>query len=269
MADQENENKRGEIIAVSSAKGGVGKTIIATNLALALKKKNVEVALIDGEFQFGDIGLALDIQPSFTIKDLSEEIDRIDEHNVTNYMTRHESGVHVLSAPDRPEFAELITTEVIQKSLQALTKNFDYIVVDAGHGIKDSTIDFIEAADRVIAVTTLEVSSLKNTKLLIETIHQLELQDKLNLVVNRYNMESLIKPDEVPSMLRISEADYIPNNFKMAAQSMNLGIPLVTSRTKSDISKSIFKMAEGIISNQGGSRLGNKPSIIGKMFSKK
>ncbi|WP_194840886.1 AAA family ATPase [Filobacillus milosensis] len=263
----EEVKKEGQVITVCSGKGGVGKTVLAVNLAIALSKKNVDVALIDGEFQFGDVSLAMDLQSTFTMKDVVEEQDRLDEYNITNYLTEHESGVKVLSAPSRPEYAELVSSEVIKKTVQLLKKNFDYVVVDAGHGMDDSTIDFMENADKILAVTTLEVASMKNTKMMVETIHQLQLEKKLELVLNRYNMDSLIKPEEAPSMLRAEEVRYIPNNFKLTSQSMNLGVPVVVSHAKSDVAKGIFKLAQAIIDQESGRPNNKKDSLLGKMFS--
>ncbi|GEL77983.1 AAA family ATPase [Tenuibacillus multivorans] len=266
--EQDIKKKEGQVITVCSGKGGVGKTVLSVNLAIALSKKNVDVALIDGEFQFGDVGLAMDLQPSFTMKDIVDEQDRLDEYNITNYLTRHESGVKVLTAPDRPEYAELVTGDLIRQTVQLLKRNFDYIVIDAGYGMKDKTVDFMEEADKVLTVTTLEVASLKNTKMMLETIHQLQFDQKLELILNRYNMDSLIKTEEVPGMLRVEDVRHIPNNFKLTSQSMNLGVPVVVSHAKSDVAKGIFKLAQALIDEQSGTQEKKKGSLLGKMFSK-
>ncbi|WP_124220596.1 AAA family ATPase [Aquisalibacillus elongatus] len=161
-----------------------------------------------------------------------------------------------------------MSTDVIKKSVQLLKQNFDYVVVDGGHGMDDSTIDFLELADKILAVTTLEVASMKNTKMLVETIHQLQLEERLEIVLNRHNMESLIKPDEAPSMLRAEEVRFVPNNFKLASQSMNLGVPVVTDHSKSDIAKAILRLAQDLAggrSSNGNSK--KKGSLLGKMFS--
>ncbi|MFD2638615.1 AAA family ATPase [Piscibacillus salipiscarius] len=256
-----------QIITLCSGKGGVGKTFLAVNLAIALSKKNKDVVLIDGDLQFGDVGMAMDLQPTLTMKDLLDEQDRLDSHNITNYLVEHKSGVYVLSAPERPEYAELIDGEFIKNTLNLLKERFDYIVIDGGHGIDDSAIDFMDVADQILAVTTPEVASLKNTKRLIETIHQLQMNEKLDVLLNRHGLDSLIKAEEIPGMLRADKLHDIPNNNKVAMQSLNLGDPAVISHSKSDLAKKIFKLAQSIVDDQVESKPSKKKhSLISRMF---
>ncbi|UCZ53142.1 AAA family ATPase [Bacillus shivajii] len=271
MAEKESSIRvnQGKVITVCSAKGGIGQTLLSVNLALALKKKNLNICLIDGDLQFGDVSLAMDLKPSFTIKDLIDESGSLDEGSVTSYLTDHSSGVQVLPAPESPEFAELITSDHLISIVNVLRQAFDFIVIDAGHGLKSETVDLMDISDELLVVTSLEMTALKNTKLMIGTLEQLEMKEKVRLVMNRYNMESLLKPEEVPNMMNVIRVEYMPNNFQIAAQSLNLGIPVVSSRSKSDLSKSIFKMAENIISNRETDRPIQKKSLFGKVFPKK
>ncbi|WP_188207732.1 AAA family ATPase [Alkalibacillus aidingensis] len=260
---------KGKVITVTSAKGGVGKTLMTVNLAVALNKKNVDVVVIDADFQFGDIGLALDLKSSLTIKELSEEVEQLDTYNVTNYLVKHSTGVDVLLAPERPEYSELITIDVMKKLIELLREHYDYIVIDAGRGMSDLMVDLFDLSEQVLAITTLEVASLKSTKQLIETVNQLGLGNKVQLIVNRHNMESLIKAEEVPAMLKVDSVYYTPNNFKVAAQSLNLGVPVAVSHAKSDLAKSIFKLAHQLtVNNLLPATTKKKGSLIGKVFSK-
>lgn len=235
---------QGKIIAVCGAKGGIGKTLLSVNLSIALNKKNLDVCILDGDFQFGDVSLSMDLQPSFSIKDIVEDTKNSATSSISNFLTRHSSGVNVLPAPERPEFAELVTNERLAQTLSQLKVDHDYVVVDNGIGLHEQTVEVMDKADEILVITNLEMSALKNTKLMLETMEQLGFREKVKLVVNRYNMESLIKGDDVPGMLGEKEAFYIPNNFKLASQSLNLGLPFVISQSKSDIAKSVFKMAK-------------------------
>ncbi|MDQ0351310.1 pilus assembly protein CpaE [Alkalibacillus filiformis] len=266
--ETERIHKQGEVISICSAKGGIGKTFMAVNLAVALNKKNVDVCVLDGDFQFGDIGLAFDVKPPLTIKDLAEEINQLDSYNLGNYIAKHQSGVDLLLAPEQPQYAELVTTEVIEKLMPLLKEQYDYIIVDAGQGLTGQMVDLIENADRILTVSTLEVASLRHTKKLLETIEQLGLGERTELVINRHNMESLIKADEVPEMLKVESAYYIPNNFKIAAQSLNLGVPVAVSHSKSDVSKSIFKLAQSLTVTDRTKSEKKKSSLLSKVFSK-
>lgn len=262
----------GKIIAVCSAKGGVGRTLISVNLAVALNKKNLQVCLLDADFQFGDVSLAMDLQPSFTIKEVMEELERMNESSILNYVTTHSSGVKVLASPEKPEFAELITNESLLKVVNLIREQTDYLVVDTGVGIQEQTIDMIEKADQILLLTNLEMTALKSTRLMLETLEKLGLSEKVILVVNRYDMDSLMEATDVPEMLGHQEVLYLPNDFKIASQSLNLGIPLVISQAKSQLSKAFFKTAESIISNQGipnGGKQKKKSFFQTKLFSKK
>lgn len=243
-----DEHKTGKVIAVVSAKGGVGQTMIATNLAIALQKKFLSIALVDGKLQFGDIAVALDLRSAITMKEVAEEMARINSSTISNYLNEHESGISVLPAPERPEFAELITKEMFLKTITLLQQHNDFVVVDCGYAFEDTTIDLLDMADEVLVITTLDMISLKNTKQLLDTFNMLGYTGKVRLILNRHNMESLIKAEDVPAMMGTDEVFYIANNFKVVSQSLNIGIPIVSRRGNSEVAKDLFKLAETIIS---------------------
>ncbi|MFD1037353.1 CpaE family protein [Virgibacillus byunsanensis] len=269
MAEIKQQVDNGKTIAVCGAKGGIGRTLISVNLAIALSKKNLNVNLLDADFQFGDVSVAMDLQPSFTMKDVVGELKSIDESSINNYLTAHSSGVSVLPSPERPEFAELVTTDALLQVVDMLRKQSDYLVVDTGMGIQEQTLDVLEQADQILVVTNLEMTALKSTRLMLETLEKLGIREKVILVVNRYDMDSLIKAEDVPDMLGSKDTIFIPNDFKSASQSLNLGIPLVISRSKSNLSKAFFRIAEKLISNHGVSNEVRKSKKRSKLFSRK
>lgn len=268
MASEQTQNrKRGELIVVCSAKGGVGRTIVTVNLAVALCKKNVKIGILDGDFQFGDVSLALDLQSTFNMKDVAQEIDSLDEHGVMSFLSQHDSGIRVLPAPNRPEYSELIEKKVIDKVLDYMLLNHDYVVVDTGVGLQEQTLYAIEKADQIIVLTNLEMATLKNTKLMLETFEAIDVRDKVQIVVNRSTMESVIKATDVPEILGDENVLHLPNDFQAATQSLNIGIPLVTSQGKTELAKAILKIAEQLTSRRDISILKPEPpSIISKLF---
>lgn len=258
---------RGEIIAVCSAKGGVGRTVLTVNLAIALRKKNIQISIVDGDFQFGDVSLALDIQSTLNIKDIVSEAEDLDQHSLVNFLNVHETGVKVLSAPDRPEYADLITEPLIEKVLALLAKEHDYVLVDTGVGLQDKNLPFIERADQILLVTNLEMATLKNTKLMLETLEALGLGDKVKIVINRSTMTSVIDAGDVPGILGIENPYYLPNDFTIASQSLNIGIPFVVNQGKTELAKAYFKMAEQLTSRREISLFKQKePSFLSKIF---
>ncbi|UJF32835.1 AAA family ATPase [Paenibacillus hexagrammi] len=263
------KEKRGEMIAICSSKGGIGRTVLAVNLAVALSKSNIQISIIDGDLQFNDVSLAMDLHPTFTIKDVAESIDTIDKHTLPSYMIRHSSGVKVLAAPERPEFADLIKPDVIDRVCEMLLAQHDYLIADTGVGLQENTMQFIEKADQIFVLTTLEMSAIKNTKLMLETLDALGLKHKVQLVINRSTMESAIKASDVPDILGAENPIYVPNDFQIVSQSINIGIPFVLNQGKTDIAKSVFKMAEQLISRREISLFKPKPaSIFHMLFNK-
>jgi pilus assembly protein CpaE len=241
---QNSQPNRGEVIAVCSAKGGIGRTILTVNLAVALQKKNISVAIMDGDFQFGDVGLALDLQNSFTIKDVVDGLTMLDEHSLQEYLSEHSSGVQVLPAPERPEFADLISKVAVNKIINLLRAKHEYVVIDTEAGMNEHTINIIEQADQILVVTNLEMTALKNTKLLLETLGVLDLQSKAKVIINRANMESVLKAEDAAKILGSEDPIYIPNDFHICSQSLNIGIPFVINQGKTGVAKGVFKMAE-------------------------
>lgn len=264
------KGKRGEMIAVCSAKGGVGRTLLTVNLAVALCKKNIQISVVDGDFQFGDVSLAMDLHATFTIKDVVEEMDRLDEYSLASYLSNHESGVKVLAAPDRPEFADLVTDQVLRQVMDLMLLNHDYVVVDTGVGLQERTLGIIEKADQILVVTNLEMATLKNTKLMLETLDMLGLREKTRIIINRSTMESVIQATDVPDILGEEEPIFIPNDFTIASQSLNIGIPFVINQAKTELAKSIYKLAEQLSTRREITLIKPKaPSFFSKLFSKK
>jgi pilus assembly protein CpaE len=260
---------RGEMIAVCSAKGGVGRTVVTTNLAVALSKSNIKVAIVDGSFQFGDVSLALDLHPTFTMKDVMESMDTLDAFALSSFLIHHSSGVKVLAGPERPEYADLVTGEAIQAICEMMTEQHDYVLVDTGVGLQEKNLHLVEKADQLIVLTNLEMATMKNTKLMLDTLELLGLREKVQVVVNRANMESVISANDVPDILGAEIGMYIPNQFQIVSQSLNVGIPFVLGQGKTDVAKALFKMADQLISRREISLFKPKTqSLFQSLFSK-
>jgi pilus assembly protein CpaE len=263
-------HSRGELLVVCSSKGGIGRTVIAVNLAVSLAKKHSKIALIDGDLQFGDVSMALDLHAAFTIKDVVEEVDSLDTFTLHSYLNHHESGIKVLSAPERPEYAELITPKVIHKVCDLLLQSYDYVIVDTGVGLNESSLTFIEKADQLLVVTNLEMATMKNTKLMLETLETLGMGEKVQLIVNRATMDSVIVAEDIPDILGVESPAYIPNDFPIVSQSLNVGIPFVMNQGKTELAKALFKMAEQLSSRREISLIKPKaPSLFRSFFQPK
>ncbi len=262
--------KRGEMIVICSAKGGIGKTVLAVNLAVALSKSNrLQIAIIDGDFQFGDVCLAMDLQPAFTIKDVVEGEEQLDPYTVSSYLMAHPSGVKVLAAPERPEHADLIKVDQLEQMCDLLLAQFDYVIVDTASGLHERTLQLIEKSDQAFLVTTLEMAAIKGAKTMLDTMELLGMTRKVTTVINRSTMESVIKAQDVPDIVGEETPVYIPNDFAVVSTSLNTGIPFVMNQSKTEVAKSVFRLAEQMISRREITMFKPKQtSLLQSLFSK-
>lgn len=244
------DDDKGEIIVFISGKGGVGKTVISVNTAVTLSNKGFSTCILDGSFQFGDINLALDIQPTLTISDLIGVSESLDNVEISDYLHKHDSGVKVLSAPTKPEYADLIKPDMIPKICEKILEKNDFLIVDLSPGLSDLNLSFIELANRIFLVTDLEMAALKNTKTMLRTLKMLEIDNKVKIIVNRSDMESLIKADDVQDILETEDISFISNNFKVVSKSFNIGIPFVISKPKEKISSEIMELVREFQNNK-------------------
>lgn len=237
------EKGKGEMIVFISSKGGVGKTVISVNMAVALANKGFSTCIVDGCFQFGDINLALDIQPTRTIADLIQKERSLEDASINDYLYKHiSSGLKVLSAPAKPEYADLVTAAAVPVICKKILESEQFLIVDLPPGLSELNLSFIELADKIILVTDLEMAALKNTKMMLRTLKMLDMENKINIVVNRADMESLIKASDVEDMLEVDETYLVSNNFKVVSKSFNIGIPFVISKPNERITNEIIAL---------------------------
>jgi pilus assembly protein CpaE len=247
-----NENQNiawtSRVVTVFGAKGGLGKTTIATNLAVKLAEQKKKVALIDLDLQFGDIHVFLDIEPADTISELVQQVFTPNIDSVRSYMTVHSSGVHVLCAPKSPEYAELVSAEKVQSLLSILRTYYDYVIIDTPPYFSDVTITAIEASSTILFVTGLDISILKNSKLSLSLMDSLQQRDKVRLIVNRAVDISSITIADVQKIIGCPIWAKIPSDYRVAVTALNRGIPFVISSAGSKLSQSINKVAEALMS---------------------
>jgi pilus assembly protein CpaE len=241
---------RGKIIVFASAKGGVGKTCLSVNAAVGLAVKGFSTCIVDGNFQFGDVGFALDILPKLTISDLVNEIESLTSTRLNGYFQEHETGLKLLAAPVRPELADLISTSSINIICSKIIELFEYVIVDLAAGLSENNMSFLEAAHRIYLVTDPDMVSLKNTKSMLGTLKVLGLDEKVSIVVNRADMDTIVKLKDVASILEVESMVVICNDFEIVSRAYNIGIPFIVSKSKSKISQEIIKLVEEISSDK-------------------
>ena len=172
--------REGRIITVMSAKGGSGKTVMATNLAmlLALNHDATQVVVVDSDLQFGDVCLVLQLEPKLTVVNAAQEIHRLDESLLDSLLTKHPTGMSVLAAPLEPAFADEISTSAMIEILGMLRNMFDYVIVDTASLLDELLLSLLERADEVLFIVDMDLPSVKNAKLALEVIALIRIQQK-------------------------------------------------------------------------------------------
>ncbi len=244
------QKQPGRVHAYYGAKGGVGTTTLAINTAIALHRElKHSVALVDGNLQFGDHRVFLDLGPDQrSIVDVVTAT-AIDAEVLRRVMVRHDSGIDLLLAPPSPESAELVSREHhhLLRIIEILKANYDYVVVDMDQSLDDHMLDVIGAVDRLVVVMTADLSCLKNVRLVLETMGQLGVPDeRLMLVLNRANAFTGISPKSVESVLKRSIAQQIVNDYRSAISSLNSGTPFMANRPDSALGRNVLELARMI-----------------------
>ena len=243
------ETEEGKIITVFSTKGGVGKTMLTTNLAVALAEKfAVKVAIVDCDLQFGDISICLNVMPKASIVDMVTDIEHLDENVLSRYMVSFSDKLHVLPAPFQPEDAEKVTSKHLASVFKLLKKQYQFIVVDTAPIFSDATLASVDFADLILVVTAPDLTTTKNVKLCLETLETLGYaQEKVEIVVNRANTEGGLSIKEMEITLHRQFIAAFPNENQLVVSSVNKGIPFVISQPSSPIAKEVFNLANKII----------------------
>ncbi|HEX3032060.1 MAG TPA: response regulator [Bacillota bacterium] len=243
-----------KIITVFSTKGGVGKTTLGTNLAVSLAKdRGAKVALVDLDLQFGDVSVLLNVVPKRTITELVQEIGNLDSEMLETFLVSHSSGIKILPAPTRPEYAELITGSHIEKILNLLKSNYDYIIVDTPAFFHETNLTAIEMCDQILLIIALELPTIKNVKLAMEVLENLHQKGKIKLILNRSSGDMGIKYPDVERSLGFLVASHIPSEGRIVVNAVNKGVPFVLSDPNSKVAQAIRDLGQ-LVAEDGGTQ---------------
>ena len=233
----------GRVITVFSPKGGVGKTTVAVNLALALSDNGANrVCLVDLDVAFGDVAITLQLIPEHTISEVVEVEEHLDMSLLGDLLTRHDSGLHVLAAPTHPDAKDRISTKLVRRVIAALRTSYDYIVVDTSPGFDEQVLSAFDETDECVVVATLDVPTVKNVKMSMETLDLLNLATGHRyLVLNRADDEVGLTPANVETILKMGVTVQFPSSMEVA-NATNHGRPIVLSKPDHRVSRAIREL---------------------------
>jgi pilus assembly protein CpaE len=241
---QPSERAPARTVVVLGPKGGTGKTLTACNLGVLLANAGHRTVLVDIDLQFGDVGLALGLRPDRTIYDLATSGGTMDATKVSDYLTRHSSGLEVLIGPARPDQAATVTVPMLLELYAILGTEFDYVVVDTPPGFTPEVIASIDLSTDLCVVGTLDTLSLKNTRLGLETLSMMGYpEQQVSLVLNRAQTKVGITGEDVEAIVGRTPDVFIPSDRNIP-RSVNEGSPISLSEPKSDAAKAFVALAD-------------------------
>jgi pilus assembly protein CpaE len=237
---------------VFSPRGGVGCSTLATNLAIEIRAESGEsVLLVDGKLFFGHIDVMLNIRARNTIADLVPHANLLDPGLIGDVVVKHASGIDVLLSPNDVQVAQGMRAEDLYNIINGIKKAYGYVVIDAGSALTENTVTMMDAADRILLVTTPDLVSLHDTSRFIQISRTLSYPpEKMLIVLNRANLDGGVKPRDIETALRHEVYAQIPDDGPNVIRSLNRGIPLVMQYPRSPATQSIQKMA-GTLADMG------------------
>ena len=268
---------QGQLITVVGSAGGVGATLLATNLAVELADLQTKagrpdsVALVDLDYRFGQIATCLDLQPAFTLADLCETHEQLDRQIIDKAATKHDTGLHVLARPHRLEQADMITAAHTAAVLNALQDIYDYIVVDGPYRFDPSARPVFDLADVNYLVIQLLVPAIRNTQRILEAMRTGGYNvDRVALICNRHSKaNNQLTVEHAEATLGRNVVTVVPEDWKACSTVLNLGEPLCISNAKRPVRLAIRELAQKTRDPQGyaqqhkdGHKMGG---LLGKM----
>lgn len=258
------EGRQGEIITVFGAKGGIGRSTLALNLAAALAHEtNHRVALVDLDIALGDQALLLNVPPERSIAELAPLIDRLDTDLARDFLTVHESRVSVLPAPARPEDGENVRADQVAKILQVLVNTYEYVVVDTPRAFNETTLTALDMARLVLLVAAPDIACLKSTKVSLGMMRLWQYQqDKLKLVINHPVPGRSVKGREIEEALEYPTFWKVPHSSAVKDATQR-GRPVVVNAPKSPYARNLLQLAKVVAGTYRPDR-----NLLTRLFAK-
>jgi pilus assembly protein CpaE len=251
--------RHGAMICVLGLKGGSGKTLTSTNLAVALADAGHRVTIVDLDLQFGDVGLALGLAPEKTVYDLVRSGGSLDAPKIEDFLMVHDSGLRALLAPARPDEAGAITGEFLHEVYALLRDVNDFVIVDTPPSFTPTVIGAVDSATDQCMVAMLDSLSLKNARLGLETLERMGCDvARVRLVLNRADTHVGIGRDDVAAILGATPDVFVPSDREVT-RSINHGGPIVLERRRSDAAKAFRSLAD--LYEEDGRAAGRLPAL--------
>lgn len=251
----EADGHQSQVITVFSPKGGTGKSVIVTNLAILLARRTPgTVAIVDADLQFGDVSVMLKLAPKHTVIDAVAAIERLDRPLLESLLTTHGSGVKVLPAPVEPAFADQVGAGDMLQIIRGLRAFCDVVIIDTPASFNEIVLSVLDESDVILIVAGLDIPNIKNVKIGLQTLRMLNTPvSKIKLILNRANSKVKLDVGQVEKTLQLKADSLIPSDVAVP-RSVNKGIPIVEDAPKSGVSQALESLADLFIAAPAGRR---------------
>jgi pilus assembly protein CpaE len=254
---------QGKVVTVYSPKGGTGCTTIAVNLALTLHNEDTHTALVDGNFQYGDVAVFINEQGKNTIIDLATRVEELDPEIVEGVMIKHvPSGLHILAAPSRPEHAEKVSGDQFAQLIEYLRQIYAYVVIDTTQALNDITLTAIDKSNAIVLVTTQDIPSIKNARLFLDLLQTIGIgRERIVFCMNRYDKRIAITPERVGDNLKQPVVAVIPLDERVVVPSVNRGVPFVLDNKTQPSARGILALAGSVRETLAAAELSESEAV--------
>jgi pilus assembly protein CpaE len=258
----------GQVVTIFGAKGGVGATAIAVNLAGSMQRRSLRVVLVDLDLHLGDVLSFLDVAGSYSITDVLANMSRLDRELLASSVTKHRSGINVLAQSSKVEEAEQIKAQDISALLEFLRRNYDFVIVDGVRGFDEVSLAALDGSQHVFLTLTQDVPAVRNGQRCLELFGRLQYdQNRIKLLLNRYQKASKITTEVVSETLGHPLTHTIANDFILLIDAINRGVLLTDAAPRAKITQDIEALIEHLMPEKMPRM--RRQSLLGTLFGKK
>jgi pilus assembly protein CpaE len=235
------------VVAVMGAKGGVGTTVVACQLAATLRARGARVALVDLNLPLGDAALYFDVQPAYTLANIARESDRLDATYLRTLLSGRPNGVQILASPVHAEEAELVRGAHVERALNLLRGDFDWVVLDLSRTWSEPTVRALDLADLILLVTLMDVPTLHHTRKHIDLLERLGHSGaRLRLIANRHSSVDAVTDKDVAEFLERKPDYLIPNDFPTTLAAVNRGVSVAEIAPRSAVARAYNELTHAL-----------------------
>ncbi|RJQ56015.1 MAG: hypothetical protein C4521_01475 [Actinobacteria bacterium] len=251
FAYADDKDQPGKVVTIFGTKGGVGKSTVASNMAVVLARAGSKTILLDLDLHFGDVAIMLQLPPERTMHHAVQAFSGLDAEMLKGFLVEHESGLNALLAPVQPEEAEGITSSHVAQLISLLRQLADYVVVDTPASFSDIVLTALDSSDRIYTIATMDVPSIKNTRVSVQKLEQLGYGERVKgLVLNRAGTKVGLTPSAVEKSAACNIVASIPSD-RLVPRAINKGVPVVVDAPRSAVARSLECFARSVTNGNG------------------